>query len=186
MVPVMSLWLPILVSSVIVFVASSIIHMVLPYHRSDMRQVPKEDDVLAAFRGFKIPPGDYGMPHPGSMAGMRAPAFIEKMKAGPLVTMTVSPGSEPGMAKNLTQWFIYLVVVGVCAAYLAGRALGPGAPYLQVFRFAGTAAFLAYSLALAQNSIWYRRNWGTTLKSMFDGLIYGMLTAGTFGWLWPR
>ncbi len=186
MVPLLSLWVPILVSSVIVFVASSIIHMVLPYHRSDMLKVPKEDEVLAAFRGFKIPPGDYGMPNPGSMAGMKDPAFLDKMKAGPLVTMTVSPGTEPGMAKNLIAWFVYLVVVGICAAYMAGRALPSGADYLQVFRFAGTAAFLAYSLALAQQSIWYRRKWGTTLKSMFDGLIYGLLTGGTFGWLWPR
>ena len=186
MVPLLSLWVPILVSSVIVFVASSVIHMVLPYHRSDMLKLPKEDEVLAAFRGFKIPPGDYGMPNPGSMAGMKDPKFLEKMKAGPLVTMTVSAGAEPGMAKNLALWFVYLFVVSICAAYVAGRALGPGAPYLEVFRFVGCAAFLAYSLALAQQSIWFRRNWGTTLKSMFDGLVYGLLTAGTFGWLWPR
>jgi hypothetical protein len=186
MVPVMSLWLPILLSSVIVFVASSIIHMVLPYHKGDMRKVPKEDEVLAAFRKFNIPPGDYGMPHPGSMAGMKDPAFLEKVKAGPLVTMTVSPGTESGMARNLGLWFVYLVIVGIFAAYIAGRALGPGAHYLQVFRFAGCTAFTAYSLALVQQSIWYRRNWGTTLKSMFDGLVYACLTAGTFGWLWPR
>ena len=76
--------------------------------------------------------------------------------------------------------------MGVVAAYMAGRALGPGAPYPAVFRFAGTTAFIAHSFALPQYSIWYHRNWGTTLRSMFDGLIYGLLTGGTFGWLWPR
>jgi hypothetical protein len=90
------------------------------------------------------------------------------------------------LAKNLVQWFIYSLVVGLFAGYVASRALGPGAPYLEVFRFVGTAAFLGYSLALAQHSIWYMRNWITTLKSMFDGLVYALLTAGTFGWLWPR
>jgi hypothetical protein len=55
-----------------------------------------------------------------------------------------------------------------------------------VFRLVGTAAFMGYSLALLQHSIWYKRNWGTTLKSVFDGLLYGLLTAGVFGWLWPR
>jgi hypothetical protein len=90
------------------------------------------------------------------------------------------------MASNLVLWFIYTVVVSFFAAYIAGRAVGPGSDYLVVFRFVGTTAFMGYALALPQNSIWYRRSWGTTLKSMFDGLVYALLTAGTFGWLWPR
>jgi hypothetical protein len=28
--------------------------------------------------------------------------------------------------------------------------------------------------------------WSIVLKESFDGLIYSLLTAGTFGWLWPR
>jgi len=71
------------------------------------------------------------------------------------------------------------------AAYIAGRALEPGAHYLSVFRFAGATAFFGYAFALMQQSIWYKRAWGTTFKSTFDGLIYALLTAGTFGWLWP-
>jgi hypothetical protein len=90
------------------------------------------------------------------------------------------------MASNLIQWFCYLIVVSVFAAYVTGRALAPGAPYLSVFRFAGCTAFIAYSVAMWQNSIWYKQPWSTTVKNSFDGLIYGLLTAGTFGWLWPR
>ena len=186
MVPVMSLWIPIVLSAVIVFVASSIIHMVLPYHRGDLRKVPKEDEVMEALRKFSIPPGDYGMPLAGSMAGMKDPEFLKRMNAGPVIFMTVVPSGPPTMGSTLVLWFFYSVVVSVFAAYIAGRALGPGARYLEVFRFAGCTAFTAYSLALLQHSIWYRRNWGTTLKSMFDGLVYGLLTAGIFGWLWPR
>ena len=89
------------------------------------------------------------------------------------------------MGKSLLLWFVYVVVVTIFAAYIAGRALGPGTHYLLVFRFVGASAFMGYSLALPQQSIWYRRNWGTTLLSMFDGLVYALLTAGTFGWLWP-
>ena len=185
-VPVMSLWLPILVSAVIVFVASSIMHMVLKYHSTDMRKLPKEDEIQAALRPFNIPPGDYGLPHAGSMGALKDPAFMEKMKKGPVAIMTVMTSGPPSMGANLVQWFLYCVVVGVFAAYIAGRALGPGAHYLAVFRFAGCVAFTGYALALLQNSIWYKRNWGTTLKSVFDGLVYGLLTAGTFGWLWPR
>ena len=186
MVPVLSLGVPIVVSAGIVFVASSIIHMVLPYHRNDLRKLPKEDEVMAALRRFNIPPGDYVVPHAGSPAGMKQPEFVEKMKKGPIVFMTLAPGGPPSMGKSLLLWFLYSVVVSVFAAYIAGRAVAPGAHYLEVFRFAGCSAFMAYSLALLQNSIWYKRNWGMTLKTMFDGLVYGLLTAGTFGWLWPR
>jgi hypothetical protein len=75
--------------------------------------------------------------------------------------------------------------VSFFAAYIGGRALGPSADYLEVFRFTGCTAFIGYGLALLQNSIWYKRNWGATLKSVFDALVYGLLTAGAFGWLWP-
>lgn len=186
MVPVMSLGIPILVSAVIVFAASSIIHMVLPFHRNDLQKLAKEDEVMDLLRRFNIPPGDYIVPHAGSPAGMKKPEFLEKMKKGPIVLMTIAPGGPPSMGTSLLLWFLYSVVVTIFAAYIASRALGPGATYLAVFRFVGASAFMGYSLALLQNSIWYKRNWGTTLKTTFDGLVYGLLTAGTFGWLWPR
>jgi hypothetical protein len=186
MVPVMSLWIPILVSAVIVFVASSIIHMVLPYHRNDLKKAPKEDELIDALRRLALPPGDYVVPCAGSMAEMKKPEFIEKVTKGPIAFMTIAPGAPPSMARNLILWFLYSIVVSFFASYIGGRALGPGAPYLAVFRFVGCAAFMGYSLALLQHSIWYKRNWGTTLKSVLDGLVYGLLTAGTFGWLWPR
>jgi hypothetical protein len=186
MVFLTSLWIPILLSAVIVFAVSSIIHMLLPYHRSDIRRVPREDELLSALRGLDLPPGDYGVPHPGSMAGMKDPAFAEKMRKGPIAYLTIAPGSEPSMAVPLLLWFVYAVVVSLCAGYIAGRALPAGTHYLRVFRFVGASAFMGYSLALLQQSIWYKRSWGTTLKSVFDGLVYALFTAGTFGWLWPR
>lgn len=185
MVPLLSLWIPILLAAVIVFGVSSIIHMLLPYHRTDFRKVPQENEVMAALRAFDIPPGDYAMPYAQTPAEMKAPEFIERRNAGPVAIMTVVESGPPAMGKNLAQWFVYCVVVGIFAAYMTGRALGPGADYLGVFRFAGTMAFAGYALGLLQNSIWYGRAWSTTLKSVFDGLIYALLTAGTFGWLWP-
>jgi hypothetical protein len=186
MVSLMSLWIPIVLSAVIVFVLSSVIHMVLPYHRNDLRKVPKEDELMDALRRLDLPPGDYAVPHPGSMEGMKKPEFVEKMKRGPIAYLTVAAGAAPSMATPLLLWFLYSVVVSLFAGYIAGRALPPGAHYLAVFRFVGASAFMGYSLALLQHSIWYKRNWGTTLKSVFDGLLYGLFTAGTFGWLWPR
>jgi hypothetical protein len=184
-VPLTALWLPILVSALFVFVASFVIHMVLPYHRGDYRKVQEESAVQDALRRFGIAPGDYMLPAPSGPQSMRSPEFIEKMTKGPVMLMTVLPSGPPGMARNLVQWFGYCVVVGVFVAYLTGRALPPGSAYLEVFRFAGCTAFIGYALALWQNTIWYRRAWTTTFKSTVDGLIYGMLTAGVFGWLWP-
>lgn len=186
MVPVMSLWLPIVVSAVIVFFMSFIFHMVLPIHRDDMKKLPSEDETLDALRKFNIPPGDYMFPHCGSAKEMKDPAFAEKRKKGPVGIMTVLPSGPPAMGRSLVQWFIYSLVVGVFAAYVAGRAAGPGTQYLPVFRYAGCTAFLGYSFALCHDSIWYGRSWATTFKYLFDGLVYGLLTAGTFGWLWPR
>jgi hypothetical protein len=185
MVPIAALWIPILLSAVIVFVVSSIIHMMLPYHRTDFGRIPDEDKVMEGLRKFNVPPGDYLMPCAGSPKEMGTPEFIEKMKKGPVALLTVMKSGPPSMAGNLVLWFVYCVVVGVFAAYIAGRAQLAGAHYLAVFRFAGCTAFVGYSLALWQNVIWYKRSWKTTLKSTVDGLVYGLLTGGTFGWLWP-
>ena len=183
---VLSLWLPILVAAVIVFVVSSIFHTVLPFHEKDYDKIPAEDDVMDAIRKANVPPGDYVVPCPGSQQERKTPEFVEKMNRGPIAFLTVFPSGPPSMGKSLVFWFVYCIVVGIFAAYIAGRALGPGAHYLAVFRFVGVSAFLGYAGALWQNSIWFRRKWSTTLKSTIDGLIYALLTAGAFGWLWPN
>ena len=187
MVELTSLWAPILLSSVIVFVASSIIHMALPFwHNSDYPRVPNEDKVMDALRPLAIPPGDYMVPRASGMAEMKTPEFADKLKKGPVLMMTVMPSGQFAMGRNMFLWFVYTLVVGVFAGYVSGRALHPGENYLHVFRFAGVTAFLAYAGALWPFSIWYRRSWVTTIKGTIDGLIYACLTAGTFGWLWPR
>lgn len=186
MVPIASLWLPIVVSAVIVFVASSVIHMFLPWHKGDIKPAPNQDATQKLFRDLKLAPGDYGVPFPESREGMNSPEFKKRVAEGPLVLFNVAPGGDAGMGKQLGLWFFYTVVVGVFTAYITGRALGPGADYLRVFQIAGCATFLSYSMALPQASIWWRKDWTATIKSMIDGLVYGALTAGTFGWLWPR
>lgn len=186
MVPVMSLWLPIMLSAVLVFVVSSIVHMMLTYHRGDHAKVAAEDEFMETMRRLNIAPGDYVVPHAGSSQAMKEPAFVEKMKKGPTALMTVMPGGTWNMGASLTQWFIYSLVVSTIAAYVAGRAVGPGGEYLSVFRFTGTTAFACYAMGAWQNSIWYKRKWSTTFKLNIDGLLYALVTAGTFGWLWPR
>ena len=185
MVGLLSLWLPILLSAVIVFVASSIIHLVLPYHRSDFGRVPDEDLVMESLRKVGIPPGDYIIPHAGNSEGLKAPEFIEKSTKGPVAFLTVIPSGPPAMGASLIQWFVYCLTVGVFVAYITSRTVAPDSDYMAVFRFAGTSAFMGYVLALMQSSIWYKRAWATTMKNSLDGLVYALLTAGVFGWLWP-
>jgi hypothetical protein len=186
MVGLSALWLPILLSAVIVFVVSSVIHMALSWHKNDYAKVPNEDQVMAALRPFAMPSGDYMMPRPASTQELGSPEFAEKLKQGPVMFFTVMPNRLMPMAKNLVLWFLYSAVVAFFAAYVAGRALPAGAPYLRVFQLVGVTAFIGYSVALWQMSIWYRRAWSTTIKATVDGLIYALLTAGTFGWLWPH
>ncbi|HEV2685860.1 MAG TPA: hypothetical protein VGW79_04410 [Actinomycetota bacterium] len=182
-----ALWLPILASAVIVYIASTIIHMVLPaWHKNDFPKLPDEDKAMDALRPLAIPPGDYCMPRPASMQEMKAPEFLEKRARGPVVIMTVLPSGPATMGKPLTLWFVFCIVVGLFAAYVASSTLPPGTPYPKIFQVVGTTAFVGYALGLWPTSIWYGRKWSTTIRSTIDGFIYALLTGGTFGWLWPH
>jgi hypothetical protein len=147
MVGLSQLWLPILLSGVIVFIASSIIHMVLPWHKGDYKRVPNEDRFREAVGALSIPPGDYMVPCPVRREDMRSKEFTDKMKAGPNMTMTVVPAGMPKMGTYMVQWFIFCVIVSVFAGYIAGRALPPGTEYLQVFRFAGVHRLFSGAVA---------------------------------------
>lgn len=185
-----ALWIPIVVSAVAIFVVSSIVHMmvdkVIPWHNKDYQHVPQQDAVMNALRPFNIPPGDYLLPRPDSMADMRSAEFLDKLNKGPKLVMTVMPNGMTGMGRNLGFWFVYLLVVNVFAGYVTGRALPPGADYLHVFRFAGTTVFLGMSLALWQASIWFQKSLGTTIRSTIDGVIFALIAGGIFGSFWPR
>ena len=160
--------------------------MVLKYHQSDYKGLPAEGDIMASLRQHDLAPGDYMMPHcDDGAAAMKDPAFIDRWNKGPVALMTVWKPGPPAMGAQLGQWFIFCVVASGFAAYLAGRALEPGADYMEVFRFAGTAAFGAYALGGIPESIWYKKQWGARMKHVLDGFIYGLLTGGIFGWLWP-
>lgn len=184
MVALTALWLPILLSAVLVFIASSIIHMALPWHNKDFRRFQSEDDVLDALRRFDLTPGDYAGPMPDSMAEMNSEAYKAKIERGPQVMLTVL---KPGMSmpSNLIKWFVYLIVVGLFVAIVTGSALAAGADYMYVFQVSFFVAFSGYALALWQSWIWYARNLGYVIRSTIDGAVYALLTAGVFGWLWP-
>lgn len=186
MVTLDALWLPILVATALVFVASNLVWMVLPHHRSDMRSLPDEESALAALRSPALTPGQYRFPSCTSMADMGTPEFMAKLERGPVGVMTVMPNGPFSMARSLGAWITFVLVVSICVAYVACHTLQAGAAYLAVFRVTGTVAFLAYSAARVPDGVWWGKPWSTIFKEMLDGLAYGLLTAGAFGWLWPR
>jgi hypothetical protein len=185
MTPLSALWLPIVLSAVIVFVASSIMHMLLPYHHGDYAKIPDEDKVLPALRAAGLKRGLYVFPF-CTHKEMKSPEAIEKYKQGPVGMMTVFPSGPPFIPKFLGQWFAYCLVISFFVAYLTAHTVASGTYYLAVFRVVGTAAFLAYGLGPIANGIWKGMPWGFVIKEAIDGLVYALLTAGTFGWLWPR
>jgi hypothetical protein len=186
MVPVLSLLIPIALSAVFVFIASSIIHMATPWHKHDLMKLPNEDAVMNALRPLNLPPGNYGIPKPDSMKAMQSPEFQAKLKAGPVAFMTVRAGWNFNMGGTLFQWFLYSLAVSLFAGYIAGVAFGPGTEYLRIMQVAGCVAFVGYAMAQMHESIWWGRRWSWTIRNMLDGLLYGLLTGGTFGWLWPK
>ena len=185
MVSIVSLWLPILLSAVAVFIVSSIIHMVFKYHNSDFKKIPSEDEIMEDLRKYNIPPGDYYFPRAKDAADMKSQEYVDKATEGPVAVITVLESGPPKMGGSLVQWFIFSIVIGIFAAYMAGSAVGPGAGFWPVFRFAGFTGFICYGVAMIPDSIWFKKNWGATFKSLFDALIYGIVTAAVFGWLWP-
>ena len=185
MTPLSALWLPIVLSAVIVFVASSIMHMLLPYHHGDYKQLPDEDNARAALRTSALKRGLYVFPF-ATHRDMKSPTLIEKYNQGPVGMMIVFPNGQPFIPKVLGLWFGYCFIIAFFVAYLAAHTIAPGMYYLAVFRIVGTAGFLAFGLGPLANVIWKGYPWGFVLKEVIDGLIYGLLMAGTFGWLWPR
>jgi hypothetical protein len=185
MISLTELCLPILLSAVFVFVASSIIHMALPIHKGDFRKLPGEEKILAEMRAQGVRPGSYAFPCCESMKDMGSPEMIEKCKLGPVGNLTVIPNGPCNMGKSLVLWFLYSILVGVFVAYVSSLGLNRGAAYMSVFRLAGTAAILGYAMGNFPESIWKGQKWSITLKFVFDGVVYGLVTGATFGWLWP-
>ncbi len=185
MITLLSLWLPIVLSAVAVFLVSSIIHMVLTYHRSNVTGVPDEEKFRASVGPMKLPPGDYMVPHVASPKDMSSPEMLKKLDEGPVISLTIMPNGPFPMGKNLLLWFVYSLLVGLFSAYLAAQTLTPSADFQTILQLVSSSAFMGYGLALIQDSIWWSRKWSTTFKFLFDALVYALLTGLLFAWLWP-
>ena len=178
------LWLPILVSALVVLSANALMWMVLPHHRPDWKKLPGEDAVLDCLREQDVRPGQYTLPY-FLPSQLREPEIQEKIRRGPMLMMVVEPTEPPPVARATVLSLLHNLIVSSLVGYLAASTLEAGASYLEVFRVAGTAAILGHAGSIALGAIWLSRTWSSILKEIADGVVYGLLTAGVFGWLWP-
>jgi len=186
MVTLMQLWGPIVLSAVLVFFASSLIHMVFQWHKSEYLRLPNEDEVRAAIRRQAPPPGKYVLPYCTGGKEMQDPAMVQKFVDGPVGFLLLKANGMQSLGRMLGSWFTFSLVAAFAVAYVASRTMAPGADYLQVFRVVGTITFLTYTGGSVIDGIWMGKPWRSVMIDALDGLIYGCLSGGAFGWLWPR
>lgn len=180
------LWLPLLLSGVLVFIASSLIHMVFKWHAPDYHGLANEEAVRDAIRAGNPAPGLYVLPYCKEMKEMGSEAMLKKYHEGPVGFLTLKANGAPSMGVPLLQWFVYSLVISAIAAYLAVQAFGFAADHKPMaVHLIGVVSFLAYGFGAIQESIWKAETWRSTFKYVLDAAVYAVITALTFLWLWP-
>jgi hypothetical protein len=183
--PFGSLWLPVIASTVAVFVASFVLHMVLKYHKADVKKLSNEDAVSDALGKGTPSPGMYFIPYCPDPSAMKDPAVQAKLVKGPVAMVTVMPSGMINMGKHLSQWFVFCFLVSFTVAYVARHTLSAQTAGLEVMRITGAVALCAYAFGNFINSIWHGQPWSNTVRAFIDGLVYAVVTAGVFCALWP-
>lgn len=186
MISLAQLWLPILLSAVLVFVASSLIHMVFKWHNSDFHKFANEDEVRGAIRASTPAPGQYLLPYCEDPQDMKKPEMQRKFQEGPIGFLTLRPPGPPTMGRPLVLWFVLNLIVAAIAGYLASKTVPPGASFLAVCRVVSLVTFLAYACGGITAAIWMGKPWISAAKEVLDAFIYGLVSAVAFAWLWPR
>jgi hypothetical protein len=186
MVSLEQLWMPIIAAAVAVFVVSSLIHMVFKWHNNEYRKLPNEEEARAALRASAGSPGIYFVPHMSHHKEMNEPAMRQKFVEGPVAMITMRRAGPPGMGGALGQWFVLNLVVAAVAAYLASKAVPPGASFLAVARYVSLVTFFAYAGGALSSGIWMGKPWSAVMKEVLDAFLYGLASACVFAWLWPK
>ena len=178
------LWLPILLTTVGIWMASTIIWTVMPHHAKDFSPVPNEDAFLSALKGLTLPQGSYQFPHCGSHKNSRDPEFQRKWKEGPAGTINVMKCD--GMGKNIILTVVVQLLASTITAYLGSLVLARGLDFMPVFRFFATAGVLTWCFASLPNQIWFGASRNVKVACVIDGVIYAAITGAIFAALWPK
>jgi hypothetical protein len=178
-----ALWLPILLSAVIVFVISCLIHMALKWHAFDYKGFANEDEVRAALGADNVPGVKYVVPYCGDMKEMGSETMKRKFAEGPIAIITFGHKGQPNLGKLMGLWFVWSLIIAAVAAYLTARVV-PIEQTLRAAKFAGGITFVAHGFGSVQESIWMHRSWRSTATYLADALLYGLGTGAIFYWLW--
>ena len=180
------LWLPILLAAVVVFIISSLVHMVFKYHASDYGTVSNEDAIRAAIRAGNPAPGRYVVPFCKDMKDMGSAAMQQKYREGPVGHVTLGPTGMPVLGKFLALWFVWTLIVSIVAAYLAVRLLGLDPGHVRgAAKLVAAVTFIAHGFGTVTESIWGMRPWSSSAKYLLDAALYAVGSGFVFFWLWP-
>ena len=179
------LWIPIVVSAVVVLVASFVSQLIIGRYAAEWKELPEEEATIEHLQKSGIGPGQYLFPgrSPKSSQDLEE-TRQQRMNSGPWGTVNIW-ARQPSMGRNLLQSFVFYLVTSFFVAYLATLALEPGAEFSPVFQVTGTAAILAYAFGGIPNAIWFGSHLRSALMDVINGIVHGLLTGTIFGMLWP-
>lgn len=182
----LALWLPILLSAVVVFVISCLVHMVLKWHASDYNGFANENDVRAAINAGKPTSGRYVIPFCKDMKEMGSADMQQKYREGPVGHIMLGATGMPSIGKFMSQWFVWVLVVSTVSAYLAARLCGLDHSHAHIAaKLVGAVTFIAHGFGTVTESIWGLRPWSSSIKYLLDAALYGLGAGLVILWLWP-
>lgn len=182
----LSLWLPILLSAVVVFILSSLVHMVFKWHAPEYRGFSNEDAVRDAIRAGNPSPGQYVVPYCKDMKEMGSETMMAKYKEGPVGFVVLTPSGPPNMGKSFVTWFLMSVAVATIGAFIATQLFGLDPERARAAaKLVFAVTFLSYGMGTICESVWMGRPWSSTVKYMLDAALYAVGSGAVFYWLWP-
>lgn len=184
MLPLASLWLPIVVATVLVFVASALFWMVGPHHKNDVRLLPAEAAMADVLRAENLKPGVYRLPW-AKGAESRSSDFLERLRKGPVAMITAIRPGPFNMGRAMALTVLWFLGISTLVGFIAARTMGVMTPSREVFWVTAVAAFVAHVGAEGTNAIWWGKPWSHIAKQSFDAAVYGAITGASFCWLWP-
>ncbi|MHC9509624.1 hypothetical protein [Kangiella sp. M94] len=185
-ISIADLWLPILLSGLFAWIASALIHMLIKYHNSDYQKLNNEDDIAKAIAEGKSKVGFYTLPHCADFKEMEDPKVQQRFKDGPVAIVTIIQNGLPPMGKLLIQQLLFFVIGSLLIGYIGSIGMVAGAPTGDIFRLLFVAGFICFGWASIPYSIWFGHPWSVTSKYLMDAIIYAVVVASTFCWLWPK
>lgn len=178
------LWLPIVLSAVVVWIASLIASTALPHHKKDFVALPDEDGFAGDMRRRGIPPGNYLFPDFRGREAMKSAKVAKALNEGPVGHLIVWKTPLTMGDKMLGTLLVHLVVCTLIA-YLTRVAIPGPAPFLKVFQVATTAGILAHCFSFIPAALWWGSYKRTIVANVVDGVVFGVMIGAIFGWRWP-